>query len=173
MQQVKCHQQKMLRIIRLWHAAGMAIQLYYYGSITGLAFSHRATINTSYCNSTRDVEYCMPPPMHCLFGYMLLHSNLELCCVKNVSGPVDLPKDPGFAKGGANHGKHAQCKPTMGVWGWSPSGVQEQSPCRRSGAKPLEAERFYYSTFSFKGQSPLKLKGFTNFHTKWGQKLRI
>jgi len=41
--------------------------------------------------------------------------------------------DPGFVKGGADHGEHAEREPKRGYGGGAPSGVQGQSPWWGSG----------------------------------------
>ena len=51
--------------------------------------------------------------------------------------------DPGFAKGGTNHGERAERETKVGSGGGSPSGAQGQRPWWGvRGAKPPEAESF-------------------------------
>ena len=65
--------------------------------------------------------------------------------------------DPGFAKGGTDHGERAERESKRGSGGGAPSGVQGQSPWWGSGGRsPL----------------PLKLKAFCQFHSKKWPKVK-
>ena len=61
--------------------------------------------------------------------------------------------DPGFAKGGADHGQRMERDPITEVWGQSP----QRGPGQSSG-------------WRVRGQAPLKLKAFRLFSYKKGQK---